>query len=174
AILTVPAEYHLTGRGLQNTGNRDVHVFTYHSTRIVHDDHRTVVEVGHSLIVLLPLLQNEHLHYLTGQHNRFERIGQLVDIQDRHSSELSNLVQVEIVGYDLTLELSRQLDQLVIDIPDVGKIRFTNDDFIASLLLLHPLQNIQSPAPAISLDRVRAVGYLLQFTKNKLRNYQRP
>ena len=123
AGLDVAAEDHLAGGRLQHAGDDDVDGLADHLARVVDDDHRPVVEIGDALVVFLAFLEDEHLHDLAGQDHRLERVGELVDVQHVDAAQLRDLVQVEVVGDDLSLQRARQLDQLQIDFADVRENR---------------------------------------------------
>ena len=93
-----------------------------HPARIVHDHHSPVIQVGNALVVLFALLEDEDLHGLTGQDNRFESVRQLVDVQYFNTAQLGNLVEIEVVGNDLRPQLFCQLDQLQVDFFYVGVV----------------------------------------------------
>ena len=49
-------ENHFSGGRLQNAGDGDLGIFTDQFAGIVHDDHRSVIEIGDALIVFLAFL----------------------------------------------------------------------------------------------------------------------
>src|SRR5580693_1278139 len=122
------AEDHLSSGGLQHRCDRDVDGLADHFPCIVHHHHGAVIEIGHALVVFLTFLQDEYLHDLAGQHDRLERVRELVDVQHLDSLKLRHLVQVEVVGDDLALVNLSQFDQLEIDFADGREIIFHNLD----------------------------------------------
>src|SRR5215204_4227698 len=164
------SEDHLPGRGLQHARHDHVDGLADHLARIIHDDHRPVVEIGDALVVFLPFLEDEYLHDLARQHDRLERIGELVDIQHLDAAQLRNFVQVEIVGDDLALQRTRQLDQLQIDFAHVREVHVGDGDFHARHLL-DLLQNIEPAPSAIALHRIRRIRHELQLFQNELRDH---
>ena len=98
------------------------------------------------MIEFLTFLQDEDLHALTRQIDRFEGVGKLVNIEHLNSAKLSHLIQIEVVGNDLCFKLHRQFDQFHIDFANCRIVIFDklNRD---SGHLLDLLQNIQA-APA--------------------------
>ena len=72
--------------------------------RIINHHHSPVVQISYTLPVLFTFLQDMDVHHLAGQHHRFDRIGQLIHIQDGNPLKFSHLVQVEIVGQYLAFE----------------------------------------------------------------------
>src|SRR4029450_13915209 len=96
-----PPEGHLTRRGLQHTGHDHVDIFTDQSARVINHHHRAVVQIGHALIVFLTLFEDEDLHDLAGQHDGFQGVGQLVDVEHFDAAQVSDFVEIEVVGHDL-------------------------------------------------------------------------
>ena len=85
-IFVVAAEDHFAHGRLEDGGDGDVDVLADHAARVVDDDHRPVVEIGHALVLFLALLDDEDLHRLAGQDDGPEGVGQLVDVEDRESA----------------------------------------------------------------------------------------
>src|SRR5581483_3525146 len=166
------AEDHLPSRRLQNRRNGDVYSFADHLACIVDHYHRAVVEIRDSLVVLFAFLQDEDPHALAGQHDRFERIGQFVYVQDFDALQLGNLVEVEIVGDDLPLIELGQFNQLEVHFADGGKVVF-DDLHLQGRYFLQALQDVQTAAAAIPLERVGGVSHQLQLPQHKLRDHQR-
>src|SRR4030095_14710639 len=52
------SENHFAGRRLQHTGHRNVSVLSNQPPRVVHHDHRAVVEISHALVVFLAFLED--------------------------------------------------------------------------------------------------------------------
>src|SRR5206468_11177788 len=123
---------------------------------VVHDHHRAVVEIGDTLVVLLAFFQDEHLHDLAGQHDGLERVGQLVDIEDVHTSKLGDLVQIEVVGDDSPLQRPREIDELEVHFTNVGKVHI-GDDHRDARHLLNPLQNVEAAAPAVPSECITRI-----------------
>src|SRR5262249_39461623 len=96
------------------------------------------------------------------QNNWLQRIRQLINIQDFHTLELRNLIQIEVVGDDLGLVDLGELDQLQVDFADVREI-ILHDLHIHRRHFLGPLQNVQSAPPTVALQTIRRVGNKLQF-----------
>ena len=111
------AEDHLSRRRLEHARHGDIHVLAEELSRVVDDHHRAIVQIDNTLVVLLAFLENKHAHELTGKHDGFEGIGELVDIEDLNASHLRHFVEVEIVGDDLGIELPGQLDDFQIHFP---------------------------------------------------------
>ena len=44
------------------------------------DNHRTVIQVGNSLIMLFPVLNDLNIHFLARKHNRLDRIGKVINV----------------------------------------------------------------------------------------------
>src|SRR5262249_24421267 len=150
----------------------DVDGLADHAARVVDDHHRAVVEIRNALVVFLPFLQDEHLHDLAGQHDRLERVGELVDVKDVDAAQLRDLVQIEVVGDDLAVQRARQLDQLQVDFADVREVH-VGDRHLDADHLLDALQDVETAAAAVALQRVRRVGDQLQLLQHKLRDDER-
>ena len=146
---------------------------SYHAAGIVDYDHGTVIQIRDSLIVFFPFFQDENLHRLSGENDGFERVGQLVDVEDFDATELRDFVEIEIVGDNLGGHLLGELDEFEIHLFHIGVILLDNlhRDPGDRLYLL---QDIESAAAAVTLGRIRAVGDLLQLAQHKVGNHQGP
>src|ERR1051325_3257271 len=118
------AEDHLTGSGLQHAGDCDIGVLADQPARIINHHHRSIIEIGHALIVFLAFLQDENPHRLAWEYDRLERICQLINIEYADPAQLGDFVQVEIVGDDHRVELFAELDQLQINFAHGRKVSF--------------------------------------------------
>jgi hypothetical protein len=147
------SEDHLPRSRLQDAGHDHIDVLSDQAARVVDHYHRTVIQVSDSLVILLALFKDEDFHYLAGQDNRLERIGQLIDVEHFDAPQMGDLIQIEIIGHDRRIELSGEFDLLEIDLPDLREVGLVNLDF-QGVVLLNALQDIQPPAPAIPLRRV--------------------
>ena len=171
APLFVTSKDHLACRCLQNAGYRRVYRLSNHLSRIVDNDHCSVIQVSDALIEFLAFLQNEHLHRFPRQVNGLQRVGKLVDIEDFDAAKLRDLIQIEIVRNDLRLEFPGEFDQL--------HIHFANSRIVVLDELhsdpghfLNSLKNIQAAAPAIALQRISRIGNLLKFAQDEMGNQQ--
>src|SRR5579883_1006929 len=169
--LIVLAENHLAGGRLEHAGDGDVDGLRDHLLGVVHHHHGAVVEVGHALAVLLALLENEHPHGLARQDNGLQRIRQLVDVQHLDAVELRDFIEVEIVRDHLAVVDLGQLDQLHVDVADVGEI-VLDDLHIEVRHLLDALQNVEPAAAAVALHGIGRIGDELQLAQDELRNHQ--
>src|ERR1019366_599922 len=124
--LVVLAEDHLAGRGLEHAGHRDIDGLGDQLFGVVHHDHGAVIQVSDALVILLAFLEDEDPHGLAGQHDGFQRVGQLVDIEDLDAVKLGHLVQIEIVGDDLAIEHLGEFDELHVDFARLREI-FSHD-----------------------------------------------
>src|SRR5262249_7798772 len=116
--------------------------------------------------------QDKDFHGFTRQVDRLERIRKLVDIENFNAPQLCNLVQVEVIRYDLCpVQFLRQLYQLHVHFANLRIIVFDELNTDAGHLL-DTLQDIQSPAATISLECIRRISNLLEFPKHKMRNDQ--
>ena len=104
---------------------------------------------------------------------RFQGIGQVVDIEDGHALEGSDLIQIIVVGDDFGIDLAAQADKLGIDALDVIEIIVDDADFDV-IIFLHLLQDIQAAAALIALQQIRRIGDELQFFQDEDRHQQGP
>ena len=91
-------------------------------------DHGAVVKVADALADLLASIDHLDLELLARDEARLDRVGQLVDVQDVDVLDLRNLVEVEIGGQQVGVQLLRQLDQLAVDSADLGEVRVNDLD----------------------------------------------
>jgi hypothetical protein len=168
----VTAEDHLAGRRLQHTGDDDVDGLADHLARIVHDHHRPIVEIGDALVVFLALLEDEDLHDLAGENNRFERVRQLVDVEYFDAAQLRHLVEIEVVGDDLSLQRAGEFDQFQVYFADFRVVGVGNRHLDPGHLL-NLLQDVEAAPAPISFHRISRVGDKLQFFEDELRDDQR-
>src|SRR3989442_186013 len=168
----VLAEDHLPGGGLQDAGDGNVDRLRNHLFGVVHHHHGAVIEVGDPLVIFLAFLEDEDPHDLTRQNDGLERVGELIDVQNREPLELRDLVQVEIVGDDFRLVQFCELNQLHVHVASLREVVLHNLH-LHRAHLLHPLQDIESASPAVSLQRIGRVGHELQLAQHELRNDQR-
>src|SRR6266576_3577280 len=164
------AENHLAGSRLQYRSDGDIYRLANHLARVVDHHHRAVIQIGNALVVLFSLFQDEHPHRLARQHDRLQRVGEFVDVQYGHALQLRYFVEIEVVGDDLTFVKFRELNQFHVDFADGGEIIF-HDLNLQRPAFLEALQNVETTASSVALQRVGRVGYQLQLPKDKLRDY---
>ena len=85
---------------------------------VFNDDHRTVVQIRYALIFFLSSLYDIDFHLLSGNTCRFQRVGQIVDIQDDDALQGSHLIEIVIVRYDLGVDLTSSTDTSVMSVLD--------------------------------------------------------
>jgi len=56
-----------------------------------------------------------HVELLARQNDRFDGVGQLVDVKNRNTLDLRNAIKIVIIGQKLSLKLLRQTNQLRVD-----------------------------------------------------------
>ena len=166
-------EYHAPSRRLQDRRHRNGHGRTDVFLTIFDDDHRAVIEIGHALVLFLAGLDDEDVHVFPRDAGRFQGIGQVVDIEDGHALEGSDLIQIIVVGDDFGIDLAAQADELGIDALDVIEIIVDDADFDV-IIFLHLLQDIQAAAALIALQQIRRIGDELQFFQDEDRHQQGP
>src|SRR5260370_27858073 len=164
-------EDHLAGGGLQHRGHRNIHGLAAHLAGVVHHHHGAVIQVGNALVVLFAFLEDKAFHNLARQHDGFERVGQLVDVEHIHALELGDFVEVEVVGDDFGLVELGQLNQLEINFAHGGEI-ILHDLHCDGSHLLDTLHDIEPAPSAVPLQRVGRVGHQLQLAQHKLRQHQ--
>src|SRR5262249_39219950 len=167
-----PSEDHLARRGLQHAGHDHIDIFTDQSARVVNHYHGAVVQVGHALVVLLAFLEDEDLHDLAWQHDGFQGVRQLVDIEHLDAAQVGDFVEIEVVGHDRRVELFTQLDQLQVYFAHVRKIGFVNLH-VERAVFLNALENIKTAPPPVAFGGIRRIGDLLQFAQDELRDENR-
>ena len=138
---------------------------------VVHDNHRSVVQVGDTLTGFLSFLDDLDRHALSGQHNRLEGVGQLVDVQDFDALQFRNLVQVEIIGDDLGVQFFRQGHQFRVHTLQLREVVIADLDVHADAPL-HAVQNVQTPSSPRPFHGVRGIGNVLQLVQNEARHDQ--
>ena len=100
---------------MQHARDRDIRVLTNQAARVINYNHRAVIEIGNPLVIFLPFLENENAHRLSRQHDRLERVGELIDVQNTHAAKLSDFIQIEIIRDDYGVKLFAEFDQFQID-----------------------------------------------------------
>ena len=162
----VTSEDHLAGDGLEDGGNGDLDGLPDHPAGVVHDHHGPVFQVGDALVLLLPLFQDVHFDPLSREDDRFEGVGQFVDVKDLDSVNLGHLVEVEIGGDNLSSTVSRKLKQLEIDLFDLWVVGLA-DLHIDVGALLELLQDIKASSASLPFEGIRGIRNLLQFVENE-------
>src|SRR5688500_2715505 len=160
---------HLAGCCLQHARDCDIGVLTDQPARIIDNHHRSVVEISDALIVFLPFLEDEYSHRLARQHDRPERVCQLVNVEHAHAAQLGHLVKVKIVRNDYCIELFAQFDQLQVDFAHRREVGL-NDLYVERAVVLEAVEHIETSSPALTLGRAGGISHLLQFAKDELAN----
>ena len=93
-------EDHPPGHGLEHPGDRDVELPVDEPRPALDDDHRPVVEEPDPLARLLALLDDPDPELLARQDSRLHGIRERVDVEHADALELSDAVEVEVVGED--------------------------------------------------------------------------
>src|SRR5262249_848338 len=118
---------------------------------------------------LIALLDDLDVQSLARQSDQLEGVGQFVQVDDLHALQLSNLVQVEVVGHDAGAKGFGQHDQALVNLVRVAQlteIGLVHLQFHFGIGL-HPLEDIQAAPAAIALNLVGTVRDALQFLKDK-------
>src|SRR5262249_23558352 len=140
--------------------------------RIIHYNHRPVVEVGYPLVIFLAFFEDEDLHDFARQHDGLERIGQFVDVEHLDAAQVGDFVEVEIVGHDGRVELFAQFDQLQIHFAHVREIGFVNLH-VEVTVFLYALKDVQAAPAPVAFRGIGGIGDLLQFAQDELGNQNR-
>ena len=166
-------EYHAPSRRLQDRRDRHGHGRTDVFLTIFDDNHRAVIEIGHALVLFLAGLDDEDIHVFPRDTGRFQRVSQVIDVEDGHALEGGNFIQVIVIGDDFGIDFAAQADELGIDTLDIVEIVIDDADFDV-IIFLHLLQDIQAAAAFIALQQIRRIGNELQFFQDKDWHQQRP
>src|SRR5437868_11491049 len=162
-------EDHPPGSGLQDGGHDHADRLVHVAAPILDHDHGAVIEVRHSLVLLLAFLDYLDVHLLARNHDRFERVRQVVQVEDAHPFELCDPVQVVVVRHDGGVPLRCQLDQLHVDLGDLRNILVDEFD-VDERLLLQQVEHLQAAPPAVSAQRITGVGDVLQLGQHEVRH----
>ncbi len=108
---------------------------------------------------------------LAGQHHRLDRVGQLVDVEDRHALQLGHTVEVIVIGQDRTFQLTRQHHQLIVHFAHALGVDVADaHQDVRQLLQLR--QHFHAAASALAAQAIRRVGDVLQLIQHKARDEQ--
>src|SRR5699024_6437168 len=111
-----------------HTGNQHVNPLTDIIAAAFDDDHRPVVQIGDPLSVLFPVFNHLNIDLFTGKDHRFDRISQIIDIENLYPLEFTNLVQVEVVGDDLPRQHLGQFHQFTIHFGNFLKVSLIDEN----------------------------------------------
>src|SRR5262245_46398667 len=141
-------EDHAPGAGLQDTLDDNVGFFADHRAAIFANHHRSVVEITDALPRGLSRLDDLDRQPLSGKVAGFERIGQVVEVDDINALDAGDLVEVEVVGDDAPAQLLGEFHEPLIDRHSPGFILldFVQLDFDVRVRL--QLAEDVEPAPA--------------------------
>ena len=99
---------------MQDFGDVDFHVFADVFLAVLDHDHCAVVHVADTLSVFLTFLNDVDAQAFTGQYNRFDCVGEFVDVEHGHALKFGDAVEVVIVGQYRTFELLALYDQFIV------------------------------------------------------------
>jgi hypothetical protein len=156
---------------LQHAGNDNVGLLADQAPPVFDDDHRSIFKVADALMKLFPFANHGDVQLLAGQHDRFDRVGELVNVEHRDAFDVRDAVEIVIVGHELGAKLLRQAHQPRVHVArgHVGEISFADLDCRE---LLQAAEDVEAPAAASSLERVDRIGDCLQLAQNEARNDQ--
>ena len=87
-----------SGSGLENTGHNYEDLHTNIASAVFNHGSWFVIQISNSLIGLFALFDDQRRHFFPRQDDRFDRIGELVDIEDFHALQPGDFIEVEIIG----------------------------------------------------------------------------
>src|SRR5205807_9927815 len=87
-------EDHPPGGGLQHGGHDDPDRLVHVAAPVLDHDHGSIIQVSDALVLLLAFLDHLDIHLLAGDDNRLERVRQVVEVEDAHTFELGDAVEV--------------------------------------------------------------------------------
>src|SRR5438270_4328917 len=161
------SEDHAARRRLQHRGDDHADRLIDIAPAVLDHDHGAVIEVGNPLVLLLPLLDALHVHLLAGDDDRLERVGEIVEVEDADPFELRDAIEVVVVRHDREAPLLRQLDQLHVDLVELGDVVVDEFD-VDERLFLQGVQDLEAPPPAVAAQRIAGVGDVLQLGENEV------
>src|SRR5688572_27812521 len=138
---------------------------------VLDDDHRAVLEVTESLRRLFPLLRDAHGDLLRREHDRADRFGEVVDVQDGDALQLRHAVEAVVVRHDRHAELARERDELPIR-AGRDRVRIEQLDLDRGLLL-HPREHLEPTPSAFALGSIWRVREELQLGEDEARYDER-
>src|SRR5581483_12120627 len=115
-------EDHPAGGRLQDAGDGHGDGAVDVAAPVLHHHHGAVVEVAHALVRLLAVLDDGHLHRLTGADDRLQRVGEVVEVEHTQALDAGQLVEVEVVGHHCGAHLAGQLDEAPVDVCGAGDV----------------------------------------------------
>ena len=121
------------------------------------NDHGAVRQETNALTRLLTLLNNFNFNVFAADKDRFQRIGEVIQIQDLYFIELSNLFEVVILSYHNRIEIGSQPDQLGIDFGDICEILLGNHDMVGKISF-QLVERVEALAAPVALEVVAGIG----------------
>src|SRR6202158_4337119 len=162
-------EDHPPGCRLQHGGHDHPDRLVHIAAAVLDHDHGAVIEVGDSLVLLLPFLDHLDVHFLAGDDHRLERVRQVVQVEDAYAFELRHPVEGVIVGHDRGVPPGCQLDQLHVDFGDLGNVLVDELD-VDERFLLQQVEYLQPTPSPVATKRVAGYGDVLELGKHEMRH----
>src|SRR5256885_5343780 len=162
-------EDHPPGRRLQHRRDDDPDGLVHVAPAVLHHDHGAVIQVGDPLVLLFPFLDHLDVHLLTGDDDRLERVGEVVEVEDANPFQLRHPVEVVIIRHDGGGSGLFQLDVRHVDFSDIGHVlvdKFNVDQW----LFLQQVEDLEAATSAVAAQRVTGVGDVLQLSQHEMRN----
>ncbi|MNR07804.1 hypothetical protein D3C85_1239340 [compost metagenome] len=104
--------------------------------------------------MLLAILDDLHHNLFTRKDDRLNRISQIINVQHGYTLELTDLVQIEVIGYDFPLQNFGELDQLAVHFGNILKVSFI-DQYLNIEFLLNFVQNVKTTTSTVPLEQIR-------------------
>ena len=136
---------------------------------VLDHDHGAVIEVGDTLILLLPLLDDLHVHLLAGNDDRLERVREVVEVEDADAFELGDAIEVVVVGHDREASLLRQLDQLHVDLVELRNVVVDEFD-VDEWLFLQGVEDLEAAPSTVAAQSIAGVGDVLKLGEDEMRH----
>ena len=155
-----PAEDHPPRRGLEHAGDGDGHFLAHVGAALLDHHHGAVLEIADPLAHLVARLDDAHVQRFSGQGDRLEGVGDLVQVDDLDPLQLGDLVQVVVIGHHPAAQAAGHDHEPLIDLEDVvqlGQVGLVDLELDLGVIQ-HPLEHVQAAAAPVALQLVSAVG----------------
>jgi hypothetical protein len=95
---------------------------------VLDDDHRAVLQIADALMSLFSFANHRDVQLFARQDDRLDRIGQLVDVEDRDALDVRDAIEIVIVGNEFCAKILRKSNEPCIHVAKrhVVIIQFAN------------------------------------------------
>ena len=122
------------------------------------DNHRTVIQVADSLRGTFTRLDDLDFQFLTRQEDRFQGIGDFIQIDHVDIMQAGNFVQVKVARYQLSIQVLGEQDQFHVNWLAIHVRCFTIvKREVEPFHFLQSIEHVQAPATARSSQLVATV-----------------